>query len=75
MSTPPSRRSAPVAVAEPCAVTGCAGTPVRHLSLAEARRGLPDLPEKGRRAPLCRDHYKQWKKATRDARRLDRLGQ
>ena len=62
------------APAERCLVAGCAGSVVRHLSLAEARRGLPDLPEEGRRAPLCREHYRQWKKATRDERRLDRLG-
>ena len=59
---------------EPCLVAGCGAPSIRHLALAEARRGLPDLPEKGRRAPLCRDHYRQWKKATKDARKLDRLG-
>ncbi|HTP55292.1 MAG TPA: hypothetical protein VML53_01320 [Thermoplasmata archaeon] len=59
---------------EPCLVAGCGAPSVRHLALAEARRGLPDLPEQGRRAPLCRDHYRQWKKATKDARTLDRLG-
>jgi hypothetical protein len=47
---------------------------VRRLSLAEARRAFADLPEKGRRAPLCRVHYRAWKKATREARALDRLG-
>jgi len=59
---------------EPCIVVGCGVPSVRHLALAEARRGLPDLPEKGRRAPLCKDHYKAWKKATRESRKLDRLG-
>ena len=59
---------------EPCAVRGCGAESVRHLSLTEAKKGLNDLPEAGRRAPLCRDHYKQWKKATKDARKLQRLG-
>ncbi len=60
--------------AEPCAVRGCGAPSVRHLALAEARKAFTDLPEKGRRAPLCRDHYREWKKATKDARKLDRLG-
>ncbi|MFY9716863.1 MAG: hypothetical protein WAK40_02875 [Thermoplasmata archaeon] len=59
---------------EPCLIPGCGAPSVRHLALTEARRGFPDLPEKGRRAPLCREHYREWKKATRDARKLDRLG-
>ena len=59
---------------EPCIVRGCGAASVRHLALSEAKKGLADLPESGRRAPLCRDHYKEWKKATRDARKLDRLG-
>ncbi len=58
---------------EPCLVPKCGNPSVRHLSLAEARKGFPDLPEKGRRAPLCREHYRAWKKATRDSRKLDRL--
>ena len=59
---------------EPCVVRGCGAPSVRHLALAEARKAFTDLPEKGRRAPLCRDHYREWKKATKDARKLDRLG-
>ncbi|MGP8077521.1 MAG: hypothetical protein ACLQD8_01515 [Thermoplasmata archaeon] len=58
---------------EPCIVKNCGAPSVRHLALAEARRGFPDLPEKGRRAPLCRDHYREWKKTTKAARKLDRL--
>jgi len=65
---------APPAETEPCLVPGCGAPSVRHLALTEARKGLSDLPEKGRRAPLCRDHYRAWKKATREARKLDRLG-
>ncbi len=61
-------------VGEPCVVRGCGAPSVRHLALAEARKAFTDLPEKGRRAPLCRDHYREWKKATKDARKLDRLG-
>jgi hypothetical protein len=59
--------------AEACIVPGCTGAPVRHLALAEARKAFDGLPEKGRSAPLCRSHYRAWKKATRDERKLDRL--
>ncbi len=58
---------------ERCLVPGCGAPADRHLALAEARKAFPDLPEKGRRAPLCREHYRSWKKATKDARKLDRL--
>jgi hypothetical protein len=58
---------------ELCLLRGCGAPAVRHLALAEARRAFPDLPEKGRRAPLCREHYHSWKKATKDERKLDRL--
>jgi hypothetical protein len=58
----------------PCCISGCTETSVRSLARAEARKAYPDLSEDGRRAPLCRAHYKQYKKATKEARTLDRLG-
>ncbi|MGA8541938.1 MAG: hypothetical protein WB947_00115 [Thermoplasmata archaeon] len=58
----------------PCIVPGCGAPSVRHLALTEARKAFSQLPEKGRRAPLCRDHYREWKKSTKAARKLDRLG-
>jgi hypothetical protein len=67
---PKSREELP----EPCIVVGCGAESIRHLALAEARKGFPDLPEKGRRAPLCKDHYREWKKTTKQARKLERIG-
>ena len=67
-----SGREAPAP--ERCAVRGCGAEALRHLATAEARKAFPDLPDHGRRVPLCRDHYKEWKKSTREARKLDRLG-
>jgi hypothetical protein len=58
---------------ETCIVPGCRDVVARSLSLTEARKVFEDLPEKGRRAPLCRGHYKEWKKRTKEARKLDRL--
>ncbi|MCI4331224.1 MAG: hypothetical protein L3K19_05185 [Thermoplasmata archaeon] len=60
-------------VPELCAIPNCGGEAIRHLTLTEARRAFPQLSEKGRRAPLCREHYKEWKKSTKEARKLDRL--
>jgi len=70
----PSSRSRGADTPEPCLIPGCGATSVRHLSLTEARKGFPDLPKEGRRAPLCREHYRAWKKATKETRTLDRLG-
>ena len=58
---------------EPCIVPGCGAASLRHLAFTEARKAFPQLPDKGRRAPLCRDHYREWKKSTKAARKLDRL--
>jgi hypothetical protein len=69
----PSRRNEEE-MEEPCIVPGCGAPSLRHLALTEARKAFPQLPDKGRRAPLCRDHYREWKKSTKAARKLDRLG-
>jgi hypothetical protein len=70
---PKARAPRRVAGAEPCIVPTCTNEAVRHLALAEARRAFSNLPKEGRRAPLCRDHYREWKKATKATRKLDRL--
>jgi hypothetical protein len=70
----PEDDAAPAEAAEPCIVPGCGAPSVRHLALTEARKAFDRLPDKGRRAPLCRDHYREWKKSTKEARKLDRLG-
>lgn len=57
-----------------CAVPECGQGAVRHLAVPEARRAFEQLPEKGRSAPLCKAHYKEWKKATKKERDLARLG-
>jgi len=70
--SPEPERPTPSEGEETCLVPGCGGVAVRHLSLTEARKAFSSLPEKGRRAPLCRDHYREWKKATKKARQLER---
>jgi hypothetical protein len=57
----------------PCAIPGCGGLAFRSLARSEVRKAFPKLSEEGRRAPLCKLHYKEWKKATKEARTLERL--
>ena len=70
-ATPPRERE--VEPPEPCVVPGCGEISARHLTLTEAWKAFPNLPEKGRRAPLCKNHYKEWKKSTKESRKLERL--
>lgn len=56
-----------------CDVAGCANPPVRSIARVEARKAFPQMSDAGRRASLCREHYKLYKKATRKAHELDRL--
>ncbi len=63
----------PEASVEVCSVPGCGAEAERNLARTEARKAFPQLSDKGGRAPLCRDHYKEWKKSTKEARKLYRL--
>ena len=56
-----------------CDVAGCPNPPVRSIARVEARKAFPQMSDAGRRASLCREHYKLYKKATRKAHELDRL--
>ena len=71
-ATPSPRRSAPDDE-RTCAIAGCGEPAQRSLARAEARKAFPGLSESGRRAALCRAHYKEYKKATREERTLNRL--
>jgi len=59
-----------------CSVRGCDGAVKRSVPLKRVTAALPSLrlDDSGRRVKLCRDHYREFKKATREARALDRLG-
>jgi hypothetical protein len=59
---------------EKCSVSGCGKDAERSISGEAAREAGLDVPEDLRRAHLCKDHYKQFKKATRDERKLESLG-
>lgn len=55
-----------------CSVSGCANRAERSLSREELSGSGLSVGGSGRRAYLCRDHYKTWKKATRKSKTLER---
>lgn len=56
-----------------CGVSGCGEEAVRSLSYQKVKEALGADLEEGRRAHLCREHYKAYKKATKVDRALDRI--
>lgn len=55
-----------------CGVSGCKNLAERSLSRSELGVSGLNVGGEGRRVYLCRDHYKQWKKATKKSRSLER---
>ena len=73
------RREIPDAVtpaaATGCAVEGCDNEPQRSQPRSRVMEALPDLDlAAGRRVKLCRDHYREYRRASRETRRLDLMG-
>lgn len=60
-----------------CSVKGCDEPYKRSLSAKSVMKALPDLKFKGkdpRKVRLCKEHYKDYKKATKEERKLERMG-
>jgi hypothetical protein len=57
-----------------CAVEGCGQPAARSLSADKVKRVLADLKigDVGRRAHLCRAHYRAFRKKTKEERELER---
>ncbi|MDE1822217.1 MAG: hypothetical protein KGJ23_12235 [Euryarchaeota archaeon] len=73
-SEAPRRSPHAPAAAPKCSVPECSAESVRSIALAEAKKAFEKLPDGERRAHLCREHYRAWKKATKKDRDLQRLG-
>lgn len=58
-----------------CAVAGCGKDAARSLSTKKVKEILSELSLTGdaRRSHLCRDHYRQFRKKTKEERELERL--
>jgi hypothetical protein len=54
-----------------CSVVGCSKEAVRSLSTQKIKSAGFDVSG-GRRAYLCKDHYKEYKKKTRKERQLEK---
>ncbi|MBI4417009.1 MAG: hypothetical protein HY557_08500 [Euryarchaeota archaeon] len=62
---------------ERCSVSGCKDEAERSVSSKRYQAALPGVAlngEVGRRVALCRRHYKEFRKKTKEDRELERLG-
>lgn len=55
-----------------CSATGCKDSAERSISKSQISQGVLNFSSEGRRIYLCKSHYKQWKKSSRDSRDLER---
>jgi hypothetical protein len=56
-----------------CSVAGCKNDALRSISMGSAKKAFSNFKEESRRAYLCREHYKKFRKATKQDRKLERL--
>lgn len=58
-----------------CDVVGCGESAKRSLPRDKVRKAVPSLTfsKESRRVHLCRDHYRKFRKATKEERTLERL--
>lgn len=64
-----------VAKHEVCVLVSCNGEAVRSLSVEKVEKMWPAKVKKGAaKGTLCKKHYKEFKKETRDERDLERAG-
>ena len=55
-----------------CSVDGCDNTAVRSLNTKKIEDAGLRLNSSGKKSGLCKDHYKEWKKVTKEDRSLER---
>lgn len=60
-----------VAKGQSCSVVGCSGTAIRSISPEKVANSGLNIGS-ARRAYLCKPHYREFKKATRKDRQLDK---
>ncbi len=57
-----------------CSVNGCEGSADRSMSLTKAKMSPDlDLDNSKKRVYLCREHYKDWKKSSKEDRETERM--
>lgn len=55
-----------------CNVEGCSNDGVRSLNTAKVENAGLRVTSGNKKSVLCKEHYKQWKKETREDRELER---
>ena len=60
-----------VAKGEKCSVSGCGKEAVRSLSAAKVRSAGLNISGNERRAYLCKEHYKEYKKRTKKEKKVE----
>jgi hypothetical protein len=69
------RRSKRQTSSETCDVSGCDNESQRSLSKKKVESGTDlNLAGNGKRVGLCKEHYRKYKKETKENRKLDSLG-
>ena len=68
------RRSRNEEPAETCDISGCDDTGERSMSRKKVKDALDKkLKGEGKRVQLCKAHYREFKKATKEDRKLEQL--
>ena len=55
-----------------CDVSGCNNDGARSLNTKKVEGAGLDISTSAKKTVLCKDHYKEWKKETKDDRALER---
>ncbi len=55
-----------------CNVDGCSNDGIRSLNTKKVEAAGLRVPSKNKKSVLCKQHYKEWKKETKEDRDLER---
>ena len=55
-----------------CSVSGCGKEAVRSISVEKVKKSGLNVSSKEKRAFICKDHYKEFKKKTKKDKTLDK---
>ena len=55
-----------------CNISGCDNDGVRSLTTSKVEGTGLSISTSSKRTVLCKEHYKEWKKATKDERDVER---
>jgi hypothetical protein len=69
-----AERKSPERQEDLCTVKACGKVAERSISTEAASEAGLDIIEGARRAHLCKEHYKEYKKRSKKDRKLDSLG-